>query len=302
MVQRRPATWVTQPPHVQLTHGDSSPRPPLHSAALPEPSTEPSSARGSQEKPLARSKMRPRSARRFLGKWSKTDRPTSARRTKYRKPSRNKQSRQRPRRRSRESSKQEWVTQISAVDTLSRKTNRNWPKQLKRSKSAIKKAHRRRCTTLLRDMEKSDRKSVKSLLDMDARMKRNSLIQQVKAASKEEITIAKVHKLCKKMEQQYIQEVRDIFKEKIIKLEAELEERTQAIQKFIGEQDTLLQKELESRKRKTKKQKAASRQRSSEIRDNRKEGMSNLQHVIHQIGNRSSRRKRLRKRRSKRRF
>jgi len=151
-------------------------------------------------------------------------------------------------------------------------------------------------------VEKSDRKSVKSLLDIDARMKRSSLIQQVKAASKEEITIAKVHKLCKKMEQQYIQEVQDIFKEKIVKLESELAERTEAIQRFIRDQDALLQKELASRKIKTRKQKIASKMRSSEILDQRQERMSNLQKVIHRIGNRSSQRKRSRKRRSKRRF
>lgn len=151
-------------------------------------------------------------------------------------------------------------------------------------------------------MEKSDRRSVKSLLDIDARMKRNSLIEQVKAASKEEITIAKVHKLCMKMEQQYIQEVQGIFKEKIVKLEAELAERTEAIQKFIRDQDALLQKELSSRKVKTKKQKIASKMRSSEILDQRQERMSNLQKVIHRIGNKPSQRKRSRRRRSKRRF
>lgn len=194
------------------------------------------------------------------------------------------------------------MKQVNVVNTVSKRTSRNWPKQLRRSKSAIKSAHRKRCTSLLRHVEKSDRKSVKSLLDIDARMKRNSLIQQVKAASKEEITIAKVHKLCKKMEQQYIQEVQDIFKEKIVKLEAELAERTEAIQRFIRDQDALLQKELASRKIKTRKQKIASKLRSSEILDQRQERMSNLQKVIHRIGNKSSQRKRSRKRRSKRRY
>jgi len=298
--QRREAVRVTQPPQILLKHGGTSPRPPLHTVTLPEPSTEPSSARESQPRRESRSKMRPTSARRYVGKRSKTKRPISARRTHHRKSTRSKQSR--PRCRTSKSTHGEWLNQVNAINTMRKSANRNWPKQLKRSKSAIKRAHRRRCTTLLRDVEKSDRKSVKSLLDIDSRMKRNSLIQQVKAASKEEITIAKVHKLCKKMEQQYIQEVQEIFKEKIVKLEAELAERTQAIQKYIRDQDTFLQKELASRKRKTKKQKLASQQRSSEIQDHRLEGMSNLQQVIHRIGKKSSKRKRLRKRRSKRRF
>jgi len=143
---------------------------------------------------------------------------------------------------------------------------------------------------MLREVDKNDRQCVKALLDMDSRMKRNSLVRQVKAANKEEITISKVHNLCKKMEQQYIQEVKNIYKEKIVKLEEELEERTHAIQSFIRNQDNVLQKELAVRKRKTKLQKAACKQNSRDLLHNPKKRDSRVQHVAEHMRKTSRRR------------
>lgn len=92
--QRREAVRVTQPPQILLSNCDNSPRPPLHTVTLQEPSTEPSSARESQRR-QSRSKMRPSSARRSVNKRSRTKRPISARRTNRPKSTRRKQSRER---------------------------------------------------------------------------------------------------------------------------------------------------------------------------------------------------------------
>jgi len=92
--KRREPVRVTQPPQILLMNGDNSPRPPLHTVTLQEPSTEPSSARESQQR-QSRGKMRPSSARRFVDKRSRTRRQISSRRTNRRKSTRRKQSRER---------------------------------------------------------------------------------------------------------------------------------------------------------------------------------------------------------------
>lgn len=163
--------------------------------------------------------------------------------------------------------------------------------QLQKTKKSAKAAHKRRCSILLRDIEKTDRQSMRSLIDMDAGMKRDLLSQQLKAANKEEIAIAKVHKLSRKMEQQYLQDLRNIYKDKIAKLELELQTRTQSIQNYFRDQYRLLQDELQTQKKNSKIQKAASKQMNSqikkEIKASRKKRIKNLQAIIQQMENES---------------
>jgi len=163
--------------------------------------------------------------------------------------------------------------------------------QLRKTKKLAKAAHKRRCSILLRDIEKTDRESMRSLIDMDAGMKRDLLSQQLKAANKEEIAIAKVHKLSRKMEQQYLQDLRNIYKDKIAKLELELQTRTQSIQNYFRDQYLLLQDELRTQKKNSKIQKAASKKMNSqikkEIKESRKKRINNLQAIIQQMENES---------------
>lgn len=187
-------------------------------------------------------------------------------------------------------------TSSGLIEGLSTVTSRhNYPgqvrSQLRKTKKIAKEAHKRRCSMLLRDIEKTDRQSMRSLIDMDVGMKRDLLSQQLKAANKEEIAIAKVHKLSRKMEQQYLQDLRNIYKDKIAKLELELNTRTESIQNYFRDQYLLLQDELQTQQRNTKIQKAASKKMNSqikrEIKDSRKKRIKNLREIIQQMENES---------------